>query len=233
MRTDVPDDRDDAGSESPASPPSLRERHRRETRRRIHHAALDLFSRKGVRETTTQEIADLAGVSQRTYFRYFATKEEAALPKQIDVLRAIADLRLTAPTLGGALREIAIVLLNATAPETRSHLDRHHSVMELLLREPELQAVLAGHERELAAAVAEKLAVHLPDESAIAIRASGEIAIAAWRTGWAQWEAEIQADGDTTRSPDTEHRAAWRAIVAIVGDVGDLGDAGDAGRAGR
>lgn len=130
----------------------------------------------------------------------------------------------TTTSLSGALREIAILFLNATAPETGSHLDRHHSVMERVLREPELQAHLAGHERESAAAVAENLAGHLPGESAIPIRASREIA--AWRPGWTPWEADIQAHGGTTRAPEPAHREAWRYIGAMVGEVGDLGDAG-------
>ncbi|OYN84029.1 TetR/AcrR family transcriptional regulator [Parenemella sanctibonifatiensis] len=225
MRTEVPAVRDDPGAPSLESTPSLRERHRHDTRRRIHLAALELFSTKGVRETTSQEIADLAGVSQRTYFRYFATKEEAALPKQIDVLRAVEDMELTATTIGGALREIATVLLTATRPETGVELSQHQSIMELLLREPQLEAVRAAHERELATAISAKLASQLPGESPIAIRAAGEITIAAWRTGWAQWEADIAADGDATRSADAAHQRAWRALVAIVGEVGELDSA--------
>lgn len=50
---------------------------RAETRARIEQAALDLFTRDGFEQVTIDEIADAAGISRRTYFRYFATKADA------------------------------------------------------------------------------------------------------------------------------------------------------------
>lgn len=60
----------------------LRTRRKLQTEREIHRAALELFEQQGVRATTVPEIAARAGVSPRTFFRYFSTKEEAALPIQ-------------------------------------------------------------------------------------------------------------------------------------------------------
>ncbi|MBR8639674.1 TetR family transcriptional regulator [Streptomyces tuirus] len=59
--------------------PDLRERRRLATQADIEDAALDLFERQGYERTTVLEIAAAAGVSQSTFFRYFATKEDAAL----------------------------------------------------------------------------------------------------------------------------------------------------------
>lgn len=47
-----------------------------ERRRRILDSASDLFSRRGLKGTTTREIAKAVGVSEATIFKHFATKEE-------------------------------------------------------------------------------------------------------------------------------------------------------------
>src|SRR4051794_26147642 len=47
------------------------------TRARAGRAALDLFSQRGFEHATSDEVADSAGISRRTFFRYFATKADA------------------------------------------------------------------------------------------------------------------------------------------------------------
>jgi AcrR family transcriptional regulator len=54
----------------------LRERKKARTRRALIEAAAQLFDRKGYEETTVAEIAAAAEVSTRTFFGYFASKEE-------------------------------------------------------------------------------------------------------------------------------------------------------------
>lgn len=49
------------------------------TRRRLQEAALELFERVGFDAVTCDDIADAAGTSRRTFFRHFATKEDAAV----------------------------------------------------------------------------------------------------------------------------------------------------------
>lgn len=64
---------------APAAPTDLRARRRTRTLHEIQQAALTLFERQGFEVTTVDEIARDAGVSARTFFRYFTTKEESVL----------------------------------------------------------------------------------------------------------------------------------------------------------
>ena len=73
---------------------SLRERTRRAVQREIADAALSLFASRGYDATTIDDIAGAVGMSQRSVFRYFATKEEIVVGKldlgaedMLDVLR--------------------------------------------------------------------------------------------------------------------------------------------------
>jgi AcrR family transcriptional regulator len=56
---------------------SLRERKKIDTRRRIHRAALELAIAQGPSGITIDDIAEAAGISPRTFFNYFATKDQA------------------------------------------------------------------------------------------------------------------------------------------------------------
>src|SRR5579862_9660424 len=65
-------------STEPAESPR-RERKKRQTRDALLHAALRLFDAKGYEHTAVREITDAVDVSERTFFRYFASKEDLAL----------------------------------------------------------------------------------------------------------------------------------------------------------
>ncbi|MEU6677910.1 TetR family transcriptional regulator [Streptomyces sp. NPDC046925] len=62
------------------SPGSLTERRKAETRLDIARTAAALFVANGLRGTRAEDIARAAGVAPRTFYRYFATKEEAVAP---------------------------------------------------------------------------------------------------------------------------------------------------------
>ncbi|QIS20461.1 TetR family transcriptional regulator [Nocardia terpenica] len=87
-------------SDSSSSPaiggqPDLRARRRAQTEREIHTAAVELSEARGFDQITVNDIAARAGVSQRTFFRYFPTKDSAVLYDQWGVADAIGRLITT------------------------------------------------------------------------------------------------------------------------------------------
>ena len=62
-------------------PIPVRERTRRAVRGELAQLAMDLFVENGYDETTIDDLAAAAGMSKRTFFRYFASKEELVMGK--------------------------------------------------------------------------------------------------------------------------------------------------------
>ena len=88
------------------------------TQRALQQAALELFAKHGFDTTTTDEIAEQAGVSPRTFFRYFPTKESVlfvgeygwfqSLTKQfLDQPDALSDVDALRETLLGFAPKLA------------------------------------------------------------------------------------------------------------------------------
>jgi AcrR family transcriptional regulator len=71
--------------------PPLSERRRAATRMEIAEEAVRLFAAKGVAATSADEIAEAAGVSTRTLWRYFRSKEDCVRPLLTTGLDAMAD----------------------------------------------------------------------------------------------------------------------------------------------
>jgi len=77
-----------------ARKPTFRELKKERTKQRFIEVARELFVAKGFEGTTVDEIADETGLSRRTFFRYFKTKESVVFPdheRRIRLFRELLD----------------------------------------------------------------------------------------------------------------------------------------------
>lgn len=140
----------------------LRERKKRETRRALNLAALDLVEEKGFGAVTTEEIAARAGVSARTFFNYFPSKEAAVIGTTGEELESYAaqleEVR-DAESPMDALRRILAGMLAPTSIDRELRARRRR----ILLGEPSLAPALVGNniriENALTAALERRLRV--------------------------------------------------------------------------
>jgi AcrR family transcriptional regulator len=70
---------------------------RKDVRLRLQRAALELYAERGFDRTTAADIAALAGVTERTYFRHFPDKREVLFEGEATLRAALAEAVLDAP----------------------------------------------------------------------------------------------------------------------------------------
>jgi mycofactocin system transcriptional regulator len=167
--------------------------------------ALELFSTKGFAHTTVEQIAYAAGVSQRTFFRYFESKA-AVLWRDFDTEVTAIRTRLAAVApnvpIMAAIRQ-AVLAANryraADVPELRTR-------MRLIATEPDLVASAAVHydswERAIGDFVAQRTGA--PADSLYPL-AVGRATLAVCRAAYDHWTE--RADADLTTYLDTALRA--------------------------
>jgi AcrR family transcriptional regulator len=171
----------------------LRERKKAQTRRAIQEAALGLFLDKGYDATTVQEIANAAGVSHMTFFRYFPTKEDVVLADEYDPL--LAELIAARPAGESALDS----LQHAVREGLSRFYDADRAAVltrtNLVLANPPLRARLwvyqAATERRIAEALAERDGV---DPGELRLRVLAAAGLAAMNTAilvWTEGEGSI------------------------------------------
>jgi AcrR family transcriptional regulator len=166
-------------------PAGHRERKRLETRQRITEQALRLFVARGFDRVTLDDIAAAAGISRRTFFHYFESKEDLAfawLDSSTDAMvAAVADQPKRLPMLAMALN--AIVACAAPFPR-----DEAWALARLVQETPALrdrsQMKYGRLETALAAALAARKGLKPGDLKArlAAMTAAGALRVAsqAW-----------------------------------------------------
>jgi AcrR family transcriptional regulator len=138
-----------------------RERKKRETRMALADAALELFQRKGYEATTIDEIVAAVPVSQRTFFRYFATKEDLViglLAEHDEVMLDALAARPPGERPLTALFEAVRTVLSGIAESEPADSARFRAVRQLIESNPSLvtaqMAMLSAAERDLAELIA-------------------------------------------------------------------------------
>ncbi|MDV7245308.1 MULTISPECIES: TetR family transcriptional regulator [Rhodococcus] len=188
----------------PAGQPGLRERRREQTNVEISETALTLFEHKGVEATTVGEIAQAAGVSQRTFFRYFATKEEAALRDHWAfeaVLTAGLD-RLDSDMSPRLALETSFAAALATYSDSSSIASRRLlRVNKLIKKEPTLRAVLARASVARNATLVDAVSKRF-DCSELQIRLAVDVSIAVLRAALETWVDRSSTD-EAANLPET------------------------------
>ena len=122
----------------------MRERNRLETWSLIHDQASGMALDVGLHKTTVEAIADAAGVSKRTFFNYFPTKEDAVLGTQPPTLpdEAVAAFRADGD---GDLFARTVRLMGAVIRSMFPAASQAVRRKELKRRYPELDRVIMGH----------------------------------------------------------------------------------------
>ncbi|MEE1927443.1 TetR family transcriptional regulator [Streptomyces sp. TRM 70351] len=140
--------------------PGLRERKKRATRTALAEAAVRLAAEHGAEHVTVEAISQAAGVSPRTFFNYFDSRDDAFVMLDAEVGERVRRAVLEAPAALSPLEAVR----DALAAELADLEERHelwHLRGQVLHRSPHLLArSLGAHmtdERGLAAAVAERL----------------------------------------------------------------------------
>jgi AcrR family transcriptional regulator len=135
----------------------LRERKKAETRRALSSAALRLADEHGPDGMTVEAVAEAAGVSPRTFFNYFSSKEDAIMGvNPTDSSDLLADL-LARPEGEPALEALRQMAL-ATAVRFEAQADELWARHQLTLRYPSLAVRRAARYSEVERSLAEEIA---------------------------------------------------------------------------
>ena len=117
---------------------SLRERKHEFVLREIEQAAWDLFGTVGFDRATVEEISRNAGVSRRTFFRYFRTKEELLSFSVEHFGERIAERFAEAPKSRDPLAALEHAMLSVMQEEMKD-MRKPKEMLGLMFEEPDLR----------------------------------------------------------------------------------------------
>jgi mycofactocin system transcriptional regulator len=164
------------------------------SRRALELIALRLFTEQGFDSTTIEQIAAEAGVSKRTFFRYFGSKADVLwgeFDTEVEVIRvALAEVPDGVPMMDAIRRAVAAAnhYRPGDIPELRMR-------MNLIGSEPALVSSAAVHYDAWERAISEFAATRIgqPADSLYPL-AVGRATLAACRAAYDRWTARADAD---------------------------------------
>jgi AcrR family transcriptional regulator len=154
---------------------------------RLTRAALELYRERGFDQTTVAEIAERAGLTERTFFRYFADKREVLFSGQDRLLEIYRTTIAGAPESATPIEMVAAAL-EAVAPVFPALGDFSRQRYAVVAAHPELQERELLKRASLATAVAEALRQRGVTEPAASLAA--ESGVIAFKTAYTRWAGD-------------------------------------------
>ena len=187
----------------------LRERKRWQTRERLTRVAMALFLERGFEATTLDDIASAADISRRSFFHYFASKEDVVFAWQEESTAALIAAVAARP----ANESMLIAAENAISAMVRQLEPGEAMAMAQLKRDnPALQARDQVKYEKLERALAEALGKRAGHKTErLQARLVAMIATGAMRIGGELWAAE-----GAREKPEALVKRTFAAIRAIL-----------------
>ena len=197
-----------AKSDLATSPPGLRERKRQQTRERLTRVAMALFLERGFEATTLDDIAAAADISRRSFFHYFASKEDVVFAWHEEITAALIAAVAARPRDESMLAAAE----NAISAMARQIEPNEAIAMARLKRDnPALQARDQVKYEKLERALADALAKRAGHKAEkLQARLVAMIATGAMRIGGELWAAE-----GARERPEALVKRTFAAIRAI------------------
>lgn len=162
-------------------------------RERIVLAALDLFTEQGYDDTTVAQIAERAGITKSTFFRYFPDKRELLAAGQETLSRLLSEGIAEAPTDASPLEAVAAGLERASGEMGPVNRELGPRISAAVAASAELQERALLKNVGLAAAMTDALIARGVADPVAHLAA--ELGVLAFKRGFAEW---TEADGDGT-----------------------------------
>lgn len=200
----------------PSAPPTRRERNRARRHDAIEAAALALFTEQGYEGTTVEDIAERADVSMRTFFRYFATKDQTVFNDLPPTDGAISQQILTRPSTEDPWTKLNRSYCAIARRHSDDELQRIRTRYRLIRATPALLARHAEHNRQEQREVVRALLEADPEASAddLALLVS-----VAYTTIWHavdRWAATDSANGGGENLADALERTFDKLPRALL-----------------